>query len=240
VPLSRRERRREDLARQRAYLRDQRRSEPASPVGVIVVIVLLAILVLGIGGGLPRLLNGGSNDRDPVGLLTPYSSDSQPPAEPSQTGSTSQGTLGTTQTVPPPETRRPGAQQTASADEVTRSWANVFYARTPATETYEQLVDRSSQFMTSELATTFSSAGDATYDALKSEGGASRVVSVNSAQPRPGTAPVDTPSRITRLVTITVATTGKRASQFDIPLLVTVVPEGDRWLVSAVDGGTGP
>jgi hypothetical protein len=41
-------------------------------------------------------------------------------------------------------------------------------------------------------------------------------------------------------VTITVATTGKDASQFEIPLLLTMIPEADRWLVSAVDGGTGP
>ncbi|MFF1820454.1 hypothetical protein ACFVWG_24330 [Kribbella sp. NPDC058245] len=228
------------MARQRAYLRDQRRNEPASPIGVIAVIVLLAILVLGIGGGLPRLLNGGSKEREPVGLLTPNGAGTQLPLEPSQTSATSQGTTSSALTTPPPVTERPGAQQTAAADEVSRSWANVFYARTPVTETYGQLVDRAEQYTTSELAATFSSAGDATYDALKADGGVSRVVSVNVAAPRPDTAPVDTPNRITRLVTVKVATTGKRAAQFDIPLLVTVVPEGNRWLVSAVDGGTGP
>ncbi|GAA3126962.1 hypothetical protein GCM10010530_55400 [Kribbella aluminosa] len=121
-----------------------------------------------------------------------------------------------------------------------RSWANLFYARTPARETYEQLVARAAQYTTSELATTFSSAGDATYDALKADGGTSRVVSVTVTSPHPDTAPVDTPTRITRLVTVKVATTGKRAAQFDVPLLVTVVPDGERWSVSAVDGGTGP
>jgi hypothetical protein len=90
------------------------------------------------------------------------------------------------------------------------------------------------------LAANFSDAGDSTYEALKATGGSSRVVSVTVATPRPDTAPVDTPTRITRLVTVKVATTGTQAAQFDIPLLVTVVPEGSRWLVSAVDGGTGP
>jgi hypothetical protein len=142
--------------------------------------------------------------------------------------------------TPPIQTQRPGAAQTALADGTVRSWANLFYARTPASETYEQLVGRAAEFTTSELAATFSSAGDVTYDALKTSGGTSRVVSVTVTGPRPDTAPVDTPTRITRLVTITVATTGKSAAQFEIPLLLTVIPDGDRWLVSAVDGGTGP
>jgi hypothetical protein len=116
----------------------------------------------------------------------------------------------------------------------------LFYTRTPATETYGQLVGRAAEFTTSELESSFSSTGDATYDALKASSGTSRVVSIALGPPRPDTAPVDTPTRITRLVTITVATTGKDASQFEIPLLLTMIPEADRWLVSAVDGGTGP
>lgn len=201
--------------------------------------MLLAVLVLGIGGGLPRLLNRGSdNHPDSVGLLTPGGSGSEVP-QPTG-GLPTEQPEGPDLSTPPPQTQRPGASQTASADQVARSWANLFYARTPATETYEQLVDRAATYTTSELATTFSSAGDATYDALKADGGTSRVVSVTVATPRPDTAPVDTPTRITRLVTVRVATTGKRAAQFDVPLLVTVVPDGTRWVVSAVDGGTGP
>ena len=235
---SRRQRRRDDIARQRATLRDQRRSEPASPLGAIAVIVILAILVLGIGGGLPRLLNRGSEDRGPAVVLTPAAPGSEAP-QPTQTSPTQQPEA-TGLTTPPPVTERPGASQTATANGAARNWANVFYTRTPANETYDQLVGRATQYMTSELATTFTSAGDATYDALKADGGSSRVVSVNVTAPRPDTAPVDTPTRITRLVTVKVSTTGKRAAQFDVPLLVTVVPDGTRWLVSAVDGGTGP
>ena len=53
---TRRERRREDVARQRAMLRDRRRSEPASPVGVIVVPFLWPLSFLESEGGLPALV----------------------------------------------------------------------------------------------------------------------------------------------------------------------------------------
>jgi hypothetical protein len=221
-------------------LREQRRNEPASPVGVIAVIILLAIIVLGVGGGLPRLLKGGSEDQGPVGLLTPAAPGTNVP-QPTQTATSAEGSNGTSpETTPPIETQRPGAAETASANDMAKKWANLFYTRSPATETYQQLVDRAAQFTTSELAASFSSAGDATYDVLSAGGGVSKVLSVSVVPPRPDTAPVDTPTRITRLVTVKVATTGKGAGQFEIPLLVTVIPEGDRWVVSAVDGGTGP
>jgi hypothetical protein len=221
-------------------LRDQRQNEPASPVGVIAVIVLLAILVLGIGGGLPRLLKGDSGDQGPVGLLTPGAPGTNVP-EPTQATTSTDGSTGTpSNSTPPIQTERPGAAETASANQIATSWANLFYTRTPAAETYEQLVDRAAQFTTSELASSFTSAGDATYEALSAAGGASKVLSVSVVAPRPDTAPVDTPTRITRLVTVRVSTTGKGAGQFDVPLLVTVIPEGQRWVVSAVNGGTGP
>ncbi|WP_133803123.1 hypothetical protein [Kribbella caucasensis] len=238
---SRRQRKRDDAARQRAMLREQRRSEPASPLGVIAVIILLAVVVLGIGGGLPRLLGGDENGQEPVGLLTPGAVEGTNPPAPTQTGTSTDSPRATSSlSTPPIQTQRPGASETASANETATNWAKLFYARTPTNETYEQLVDRAEQFTTSELASSFSSAGDATYEALAADGGTSKVVSVTVVAPRPDVAPVDTPTRITRLVTVKVATTGKRASKFDLPLLVTVIPDGDRWLVSAVNGGTGP
>jgi hypothetical protein len=197
-------------------------------------------VVLGIGGGLPRLLNGDSEGQGPVGLLTPAAPGTNVP-QPSQTGSSGESSGPAPSDTPPPvQTQRPGAAETASANETAKNWANLFYTRSPAAETYDQLVDRAAQFTTSELASSFSSAGDATYDALSTAGGVSKVVSVSVAAPRPDTAPVDTPTRITRLLTVKVATTGTGAAQFDLPLLVTVIPEGDRWVVSAVNGGTGP
>jgi hypothetical protein len=189
---------------------------------------------------LPRLLKGGSADQGPVGVLTPAAPETNIPA-PTQTVTSGDGSTGTSSlSTPPLQTQRPGAAETASANETAKNWANLFYTRTPATETYDQLVDRATQFTTSELAASFRSAGDATYGALKASGGTSKAVTVSVAAPRPDTAPVDTPTRITRLITVKVATTGKGAGQFDLPLLVTVVPEGDHWVVSAVDGGTGP
>lgn len=219
-------------------LRDQRQAEPASPVGVIAVIVLLAVIVLGVGGGLPRLLNKNDSNQGSVGLLTPIAPGTELP-QPTATTTEASGSMSTDFT-PPLQTERPGAAATASADQIADSWAKLFYARSPTTETYQQLVERAAQFTTSELATSFASAGDGTYDALAAAGGASKVVSVSVAAPRPDTAPVDTPTRITRLVTVTIDTTGKGARRFTLPLLVTVIPQDGRWVISAVNGGTGP
>jgi len=236
---SRRQRRRDDAARQRAELRDRRRSEPASPVGVIAVVILLAIIVLGVGGGLPRLF-GRESGQEPVGLLTPTAPLVSVPGSPQPTVSETVGVPSDSLSTPPPQTQRPGAEATVAADTTARGWANLFYKRTPATETYDQLVDRAAQFTTIELAESFARAGDSTYDALRTAGGSSRVMSVAVAAPRPDTAPIDTPTRITRLVTVKVQTTGKGSGTFDVPLLVTVVRDGEKWLISAVDGGTGP
>ncbi|NIK60825.1 hypothetical protein [Kribbella shirazensis] len=207
---------------------------------MIAVVILLAVIVLGVGGGLPRLFGQQSNDQGPVGLLTP----SGGPVNESEVAqpTASETTSATTEplTTPPPQTVRPGAAATAAADTTTRNWANLFYKRTPATETYEQLVDRATQFTTEELATSFASAGDATYDALRTSEGTSKVLSITITAPRPGAAPTDTPTRITRLVTVKVQTTGKDAATFDVPLLVTVFRDNERWLVGSVDGGTGP
>ncbi|MEU8222791.1 hypothetical protein [Kribbella sp. NPDC048915] len=238
-PRNRRERRREDIARQRALLRERRRSEPASPIGVIAVIVLLAVIVLGVGGGLPRLF-GDEGEQGPTGLLTPGDSATSGPDEGETTVpiSTPNGPLPVS--TPPPQTQRPGAEATVAADEATRSWAKVFYTRQPARETYAQLVERAAQFTTRELADSFRASVDSTYGALRDSGGTSRVLSVSIVKPRPDTAPVDTPTRITRLVNINIETTGDDAGRFAVPLLVTVMPDSGRWLVSAVDGGTGP
>lgn len=237
---SRRQRRAEDAARQRAELRDRRRSEPASPLGVIAVVVLLAVIVLGVGGGLPRLFGQKSDDQGPVGLLTPTAGSASESGASQPSISEATGSTAEPLTTPPPQTERPGAAATVAADTTVRNWANLFYRRTPATETYEQLVGRAEQFTTPELATSFASAGDATYEALRSSGGISKVVSVTVAAPRPDTAPTDTPTRITRLVTVKVQTTGKDAGTFDVPLLVTMFRDDERWLVGSVDGGTGP
>lgn len=237
---SRRDRRRQHAARQRQELRDRRRSEPASPVGVIAVIVLLAIIVLGVGGGLPRLF-GRKSDSGSVGLLTPTAPQVSQPGNQNQS-SAPQGSSSSSEvlTTPPPQTESPGAAATTAVDTTARSWANLFYKRTPASETYEELVGRAAQFTTPELAQSFASAGDSTYEALRTSGGTSTVLSVKITKPKPDSAPTDTPTRITRLITVQVRTTGKQAATFDVPLLVTVVRDNERWLVGSVDGGTGP
>jgi hypothetical protein len=226
-----------------AWLRSQRQAEPSSPAVIVVLVVILAIVILGLGGGLPRLL--GDKDTDggsPVGLLTPGSTAGAPtvpssnqlsPAAPSATTSAL--------TTPPPETRRPSAQATASASGVVGAWARVFYTRDPSAEDYAALVGKASKYMTEEVASSFTSAGDPTYDALKADGGKSAVISAPvSAPPANAEAPVDTPERITRFVKVTINVTGKNAQRIDVPLLVTLVNQNGQWVISDVSGGTGP
>jgi hypothetical protein len=231
--------RRDDHAQRTEWLRSQRQAEPTSPAVILVLVAVVAIVILGLGGGLPRILGGDDPDGEkPVGLLTP----ARPVVLPTtpQSGVTSQPVLTPTLTTPPPETERPSAEATALAADVVGAWARTFYTRDPAAETYASLITKASKYMTSEVAASFAAAGDSTYDALKTDGGRSTVLAAPVSSPRAGTAPTDTPSRITRFVKVTIDVTGKRPQRFDVPLLVTVVDEDGKWLVSEVSGGTGP
>lgn len=234
--------RRDDHAQRMAWLRDRRGAEPASPVVIVVLVVVLAIVILGLGGGLPRLLGGkGKDDGGPVSLLTPGRSVVLP-TPPSSTQSAEPARPTTSDlTTPPPQTERPSSEASAVAADVVSSWARAFYTRDPSAETYAALVSKCSKWMTSEVASSFTSAGDPTYDALKNDGGKSTVLSAPvSAPPSNAEAPVDTPSRMTRFVKVTISVTGKHPQRFDVPLLVTLVNQNNQWLVSEVSGGTGP
>ncbi len=243
--LSRRDRRhakkrwrKDDHAQRMAWLRDQRQAEPVSPISVLVVVILLGVIILGIGGGLPRIIGDGKSEQ-PVGLLTPQD---RVPLPTSGTTSQSQLTAGPTSTLttPPIETSRPSAAATATANDVVNAWAKRFYTRTPATQSYDQLVNDVARYLTADMAASFSAQGDSTYEALKSDGGTSSVVSATVASPKPDTAPTDTADRISRLVTIVINITGTKPQQINLPLLVTVVQQDGGWVISDVDGGTGP
>jgi hypothetical protein len=244
--------RRQDHAQRMSWLREQRGAEPSSPAGILVAVVLLAVIVLGIGGLIPRLLNRGGEDQPSVGLLTPANPPAVLPTEgiPSQPATSSSASPSSAPTSAPSSTPsgRPSAPvvtarlskaDLAAANRAAGAWAKVFYTRNPATETYEQLVVRAGEYTTEEVVASFTSAGDSTYEALKSTGGSSKVLAATTASPRPHTAPVDTPSRVTRLLTISIQVTGTSATQLNLPLLVTLVPQGDRWLISDVNGGAG-
>jgi hypothetical protein len=229
--------RRDDYAQRMAWMRRQRQAEPTSPLAIVVVVVLLAIIVLGFGGGLPRLLDRDEPQASSVGLLTPSM-----PAAPATSESQAPVPSNSTPTViaPPPLTERPSPSATAAADSSARSWAQVFYTRNPADETYDALVTKASRFMTSDVSDSLRRAGDSTYDALKASQGASRVSGVDVKPPTADSAPVDTPTRITRLVTVTIDVTGKRPQRIVLPLMLTLAFDGSTWVVSDIDGGTGP
>ncbi|GAB3928470.1 hypothetical protein GCM10029976_026280 [Kribbella albertanoniae] len=233
--------RRDDHAQRMAWLRNQRQAEPTSPAIIVALVVIVAIVILGLGGGLPRLFgDNSSDDNAPISLLTPGPSVVLPTA-PSNSGQPS-APISTTQLITPPlQTQRPSAGAVRSASDVVGAWAQAFYTRDPAAETYAALVAKCAKYMTPEVASSFTSAGDPTYDALKSDGGKSTVIAAPvSAPPVNAEAPVDTPERITRFVKVTIDVTGKNAQRFDVPLLITLSSLNDQWLVSDVSGGTGP
>ena len=116
----------------------------------------------------------------------------------------------------------------------------MFYTRNPAAETYDALVTKASKFTTSDVSDSLRRAGDSTYDALKAGQGTSRVSAVDVKPPKPDSAPVDTPTRISRLVTVTIDVTGKQPQRIVLPLLLTLAFDGSAWVVSDIDGGTGP
>jgi hypothetical protein len=233
--------RRDDHVQRMAWLRSQRQAEPTSPVAIVVLVVIVAIVILGVGGGLPRLLGGKSKDDGaPISLLTPGPTVVLPTAPSTQAN---QGTAPVTSalTTPPPQTQRPSSDDTALATDVVGTWARAFYTRDPSAETYAALVEKCAKYMTDEVASSFSAAGDPTYDALKADGGKSTVLSAPVSAPSANAeAPVDTPSRITRFVKVTIDVTGKHAQRFDVPLLVTLTNQNGQWVISDVSGGTGP
>lgn len=246
--LGRRERRRakrswrrDDQAQRMAWLREQRQAEPTSPATVVVAVVILAIVVLGLGGGLPRLLGKDEPSGQDVGLLTPSAPpDRSEPASPP--GTTSSGTLspGTRVSTPPVLTEKPSGPAASAAADVATKWARAFYTRDPSAETYADLVTKVDPYITDEVSDSLTAAGDSTYDALKADGGKSTVVSVAVDLPRPDSAPVDTPNRISRLLTIIIDVTGKTPDRIVLPLVITLVPEGAVWVVSDLNGGAGP
>lgn len=229
--------RRDDYAQRMAWMRQQRQAEPTSPIAIIVVVLLLAIVVLGFGGGLPRLLGRDEPKSGDVGVLTP-SGPAAPATDDTQAPTSSGGTP--TVIAPPPLTERPSPVATAAAEASARNWAQVFYTRNPAAESYDDLVTKASKYMTSDVSESLRQAGDSTYDALKSGQGTSRVNGVNVKPPKADSAPVDTPTRITRLLTITIDVTGKKPQRIVLPLLLTLAFDGSNWVVSDIDGGTGP
>jgi hypothetical protein len=247
--LSRRKRRRakkewrrDDHAQRMAWLRDQRQAEPASPVSVLVVAVLLAVIILGIGGGLPKILGKDRPQQESVRLLTPAAPLSSPnqPASTGAPAATDSARPSPTDSVPSVQTESPSSAAIATANHVVYTWARLFYTRNPSTKTYEQLVTSVSQYMTPQLTASFTAQGDSTYDALQLEGGASTVVSSTVSAPKEGATPTDTSTRISRFVSVVIDITGKQPRRITVPLLVTVVPQDSAWVISDVDGGTGP
>lgn len=233
--------RRDDHVQRMAWLRNQRQAEPTSPAAIVVLVVLLAVVILGVGGGLPRLLGGKSKDGGvPISVLTPGRSVVLPTAPSTQSNQPTAPTSSAL-TTPPPESKRPSAGATALATDAVGAWARAFYTRDPAAETYSALVAKCAKYMTPDVASSFTAAGDPTYDALKNDGGKSTVLAapVNAPQPN-AEAPVDTPDRITRFIKVTINVTGKHAQRFDLPLLVTLADQNGQWVVSDVSGGTGP
>jgi hypothetical protein len=231
--------RKDDHAQRMAWLREQRQAEPASPASVLVVVLLLGIIILGLGGGLPKIL-GKDEAKQPVGLLTPADPLPLPTASGASVGSSESGPTPTDLTTPPLQTAHPSPAATATSNQVVVSWARKFYTRDPAAETYDQLVTSASQYMTADMASSFTAQGDSTYDALKADGGTSKVVSADVSAPKQGTAPTDTSDRISRFVNVVIDITGKKPQRITVPLLVTVVQQDSIWVISDVNGGSGP
>jgi hypothetical protein len=175
-------------------------------------------------------------------LLTPSAPAPQPTSagNPVQASPSDTLTPSSSITTPPVLTERPSALATAAAVDVASQWARTFYTRDPSAESYADLVAKTGPFITDEVGESLTAAGDSTYEALKVDGGKSRVASVTVGTPRPESAPVDTPTRISRLLTITIDVTGKRPNRIVLPLVVTLVPEGSVWVVSDLNGGAGP
>lgn len=228
--------RKADKAARAEWMRDQRRDqEPVSP-GAVLAAVTVVLLVLGsIGYVVPKWLNDdsgtGGNEGEGVTILKP----TEGALAPTSTTSTTSGPSSAA-TTPPAATRLNPAQ----VNGVIQAWAQAFYTRTPATETYAQLVDRMEPYFTDDVRESLKAADDLTYEALAADGGASQVGKLSiTAPPVGGGAPADTTTRVTRLLVARITITGPKPDQFYLRELVTVVPDRGTWRISAIAGQSG-
>lgn len=237
--MSRRQRRRGKRAWRSAdrrerieWIRQQRRGQPpTSPAVILGAVVVMALIVFSAGYVVPRWFTDGQpgGDREPVSLLTP--SGVPVPTIAPTTAPTGQAT--------PTPSEQSGRLTPAAAVAVIRTWTAAFYTRTPAAETYTELLERTQLYLTDEVAQTLREAGDPTYDALAAAHGTSHVDKITVTQPPAGGgAPADTPTRITRLLIAQITVTGDDPNRFELRELVTVVPDRGSWRISAITGGT--
>ncbi|WP_432951316.1 hypothetical protein ACQPXM_41190 (plasmid) [Kribbella sp. CA-253562] len=226
--------RKADRQNRAAWIREERRNqEPVSPGAMLGAVVVVIALVFSAAYVVPKWFTKdeparGSDDGGGVTILRPTEAATGGPiVQPSSSVTSS------------PTTSAP-VLQASQVDGILQTWAKQFYARQPAVETYDALVDRMEPYFTDDVQESLKEAGDPTYDALATDQGASRVRQVTiTAPPATGGAPADTPTRVTRLLVAQIQVTGKRPARFELRALVTVVPDRGSWRISSIAGKTG-
>ncbi|MCD9143896.1 hypothetical protein [Streptomyces albireticuli] len=217
--------RQEQREEARRHLAEERRREPVTPGGAIVVIV--GILALGAavshwwpdrGGAPATVVRAGSGDRteEPGAAGTP----SAPP------------------TPSAPASPAPVADL-STPERTAEGWARAYLTRNPPVDKkHSASVGRAAPWMTESLTENLTRFEDQAWGRLVSNGGVSTVkrVSVAASDDERTRLQADTPARVWRKVTVEVDVAGYTKYSENTVLQAEIVRSGGSWRVSKVLG----
>lgn len=228
--LSRRQRRRgrkvwreEDRAKRLQWVREQREEEPGTAGRILVLVFALVVVVFG-----SAYLFGhghGGHSVSPTGDGVAVSVAPAPAASPSSPAASESES-------PPPNLSSPAA--------VADGFSRAYLTRNPLVDhDHTSSVERASGWMTAPLVDNLTNHADPSFDVLVSRAGVATVSAVK-VEPAGTDLPGDSPLRVWRKVTITIAVAGQAGhdSYTDTRVLTEeIITSGDgQWRVSRILG----
>ncbi|MDJ0345561.1 hypothetical protein QMK19_33995 [Streptomyces sp. H10-C2] len=222
---ARRDHRQGERRRTAEWIKTERQREPVTAAGALLIVVV--VLALGVAAKWlwPGLV-GTEHARKPVTVTAgPQTSaqDDKPAGTPSASSS--------------PTSPRPSPTVDLRApDKVAQQAVEHYLTRNPPVDrNHSAAVLRAAPWMTPSLVENLASNRDPRWDKLVSQGGVSTVRAVQVGPAAPGL-PVDTPLRVWRKVTATVAIEGYTATTETTVLQTELTLDGEKWRVSRIVG----
>ncbi|MFF9908797.1 hypothetical protein ACF1HU_35955 [Streptomyces olivaceus] len=206
--------------RTKEWIKRERRREPITAVGALLIVG--ALLLLGV---LARIGPDWLSNRDETAAKpTPTPTAPAAPAPPPVS------------TSPTPSKSSSAAPDRGSADKVATEFVRRYLTRNPPKdEDHTAAVLRAEPWATSELVENLSNHSDPAFDKLVSRGGVSTVSTVKVKPPEKGL-PVDSPLRVWRAVTAKVDVQGYTNYSEKTTLQIEVTKTDDGWRVSRILG----
>ncbi|MGK5731219.1 hypothetical protein [Streptomyces sp. URMC 124] len=218
--------RQDQKAELKRRLADERRREPVTAGGAIVVIA--GFLALGAAAA-----HWWPNDTPAKVVQAGSAPETRTESAPAQrTGAPA---------APSPSASAPALPKVdlSKPEKAAEGWARVYWARNPPVDkTHKAVVDRAAPWMTSALRENLKKFDDAAWNEMVSNGGVSTVdkVTVGPADDDRVRNQADTPLRVWRKVTVNTTIAGYRKYDETKVLLTEVTRDGNEWRVGRILG----